>query len=90
MGKHANKAVGDEKTKIVFATVTKEVGEGDAKQIFTLKYDEVTERFSLKKDDYLIVSSCNLNDCVLTALSYKISFSPEEKKISYKPIKPIK
>jgi len=87
MGKHANKSAGDEKTKIVFATVTKEVGEGDAKQTFTLKYDEGTERFSLKKDNSLLVSSCNLNDCVLTAETHKISFSAEEKKIGYKPIK---
>lgn len=87
MGKHANKSAGDEKTRIIFATVTKEVGEGDTKQTFTLKYDEETERFSLKKGNSLLVSSCNLNDCVLAAAEHKISLSPDEKKISHKPIK---
>jgi hypothetical protein len=88
MGK--NKAVGEAKMNLVFTAVTKEIGEGDAKQTLTLKYDEGTERFSLKKDDYLIVSSCNLNDCVLAAESYKVIFSPEERKVSYKADKHVK
>jgi hypothetical protein len=86
MGKMGSKAVGDVKTKIVFATVTKEVGEGDAKQTFTLKYEDVTERFSLKKDSQLLVSSCCLSDCIHAAAEHKVAFTSDETKVTYKPI----
>jgi hypothetical protein len=86
MGKHTNKTSGETKMNLIFATVTKEIGEGEAKQTVTLKYNPGTERFDLHKDKNLIISSCCLNDCVLAAEGLKISFSPEEKKIGYKPV----
>lgn len=88
MGKHANKAIGEEKMKLIFSTVTREIGEGDAKQTVVLKYDQVTERFDLHKNKALIVSSSRLNDCVLAATEHNVSFSPEELKISYKLLAP--
>jgi len=85
MGK-LGKEKGEAKTKIVFQTVVKEIGEGEAKQALTLKYDPVTERFDLHKDDYLVSSSCFLGDCVKSAESYGVKYSNEEKKVTFKVI----
>jgi hypothetical protein len=85
MGKHG-KEKGEEKTKIVFQTVVKEIGEGDAKQALALKYDPVTERFDLHKDDHLVASSCFLGDCVMAAESYGVKYSDSEKKVTFKAV----
>jgi hypothetical protein len=83
----AKDAVGDTKTMMVFAPVTKEIGEGEAKQTLTLKYDQETERFDLHKDKALIVSSCNLGDCISAASSCGVSYSDEERKVAFKVVK---
>ena len=85
MGKQG-KEKGEEKTKIVFQTVVKEIGEEEAKQALTLKYDPATERFDLHKDDHLVASSCFLGDCVTAAESYGVKYSPEEKKVTFKVV----
>jgi len=85
MGKQG-KEKGEAKTKVVFQAVVKEIGEGEAKQALTLKYDPVTERFDLHKDEHLVSSSCSLGDCVMAAESYGVKYSDEEKKVSFKAV----
>jgi hypothetical protein len=87
MGKSGGSAKADAKTALVFQLVSKEIGEGDDKKMFTLKYDPETERFDFSKDGTLLVSSCTLRDCVLSAEENKVPLSEEEKKISFKIVK---
>jgi hypothetical protein len=82
----AKDTVGDTKTTVVFTPVTKEIGEGEAKQKLILKYDQGTERFDLHKDETLVVSSCSLKDCILAALSCGVSYSDEERKVTFKVV----
>jgi len=87
MGKSTGALKADAKTNLVFGTITKEIGEGDDKKTFTLKYNQETERFSLSKDGNLLVSSSNLRDCVDSAERHNLTLSDEEKKVSFKVVK---
>jgi len=87
MGKTGSKAVGEVQTKIVFATISKEIGEGDDKKSFLLSYENGTERFSLKKNGSLLISSSSLRDCVLAGEEHGLKLTDEEKKVTLKPVK---
>lgn len=83
MGKTSSNKTPDIRTSISFSNVTKEVGEGDEKVTFSIKYDSVTERFDLRKNDRLLASSSNLNDCVISAGKNGLHLSDEDKKVSF-------
>lgn len=87
MGKQG-KEKGEEKTRIVFQAVVKEVEKLTGKIGYTLSYDDGTGRFSLSRNDSLglLVSSVSLKDCVLAAEEHGVKYSPEELKVTFKAI----
>jgi len=73
----------DVKMVINFKPIEKTV---DGKTM-SLAFDEETERFDLKVDRKLVVSSCRLGDCVSRARAKGFEISDEESKVTFKAIK---
>lgn len=83
MGKLGAVKKGEEKFFVVFQRVEKEITDGETKSILTLDFDQYVQRFNLKKDNLLLVSSCNIRDCLVRAEEKGVSFTDEEKKVSF-------
>lgn len=82
MGKLGAVKKGEAKIYVNFNPVVKEIGEGDNKTVFSLKYDKETERFDFRKNQQLLVSSCNIKPCLLSAENNGVTLTDEEKKVS--------
>ena len=76
----------DDRIKILFPKITKEIGEGEEKKKYTLDYNDWTERFDFRQDGKIIVSSCSLKDCVSSAKEKGLSFEEEELVVKFEKI----
>jgi len=81
MSKFGATKKGEDQVFVQFNPVIKETGEGDNKSVFSLKYDKETERFDFRKNNQLLVSSCTIKSCLMSAEENGIQLTAEEKKV---------